>query len=680
MAPSEPNPRRGDDTNNSQVNTEPFPSIQVTSDNGTTSTTTTTTVGPTITTTTTYPSRGGRPYTVTSSSPSSYVPSPTPASPVIVSQTITPVPSNSNLAGPAAAASTAPPLVSRPTVNRIRPIGIRRLPSSNLVRVPTNGSNGDVSESTTQTSRRGRSSSAPQHYLGGASGTTNNLTRQTTRNSTLAPVVEHLSTGDATPDRDTLNVPDSTPSRRRSVSNAARSVMSRFSDRSRERDEPEYDDQVVDLLDVLDPEVSTLTTLTNVQNSLFVPDLGRWLNRRPTYELSSRRSTVSRRPEPGIPEKDSFGMSPIQSEPTHTPAEEQEPLGTTPSIQRTWSWQRKPQIERTHSISSVVSDSHYAVLPHGVSLEGWSDEDKEALDDHVRHMLHSKRSKFKQRMVAFGKYVRKPLGFFVTLYAVLITLFGLAWVLFLIGWIYVGDRQLYIINIIDNVLVALFAIVGDGLAPFRAVDTYHMIYIAHYHHLTWRLRREQALPTLHDHNDLPAKVIDNVDPEAQKAEDAEYSVLTLQQQQKLVHHQAKFSKSHSFYKPHETPTHYAFPLRLLVAIVVLLDCHSLFQIALGACTWGISYHYRPEALTATILSCSITVNITAGILISVGDRKTRKKDVALRMMRQDLTSTAMKKVEKHKKDRAEQLRTASNQENFEVIDEETADQVKPRSP
>ena len=67
-------------------------------------------------------------------------------------------------------------------------------------------------------------------------------------------------------------------------------------------------------------------------------------------------------------------------------------------------------------------------------------------------------------MKGFGKYVSRPLGFLVTLYATLITLFGLAWVLFLIGWIYVGDRQHYIINVIDNVLVALFAIMGDGLA------------------------------------------------------------------------------------------------------------------------------------------------------------------------------------------------------------------------
>lgn len=40
-------------------------------------------------------------------------------------------------------------------------------------------------------------------------------------------------------------------SRRRSVSNAARSIMSRFSDTSRERQEPEYESEVVDLLDVI---------------------------------------------------------------------------------------------------------------------------------------------------------------------------------------------------------------------------------------------------------------------------------------------------------------------------------------------------------------------------------------------------------------------------------------------
>lgn len=142
-----------------------------------------------------------------------------------------------------------------------------------------------------------------------------------------------------------------------------------------------------------------------MQNSLFVPDLGRWINRRPTYNLS-RRPTQTRRPEPPIEEK-APGTTPPEQPTGEEPPADEAAAGAPATMQRTWSWQRKPQIERTHSISSVVTDSHYAVLPHGVSLDGWSDEDKEALDDHVRHMMHSKRSKFKQRMVAFGKYIRK---------------------------------------------------------------------------------------------------------------------------------------------------------------------------------------------------------------------------------------------------------------------------------
>lgn len=228
--------------------------------------------------------------------------------------------------------------------------------------------------------------------------------------------------------------------------------------------------------------------------------------------------------------------------------------------------------------------------------------------------------------------------------------------LFLIGWISLGSRKDYIVHIVDSVLVALFAVMGDGLAPFRAIDTYHMIYIAHYHRLSWKLRKAKNLPNLSDHNDLPERTQKEVcaDAEAgmEKETDAdwEFSVLSPEQQRKLVHHQNKFSKSHSYYRPHETTTHYAFPLKLLITIVSLLDGHSLLQIMLGSFTWGWSYHTRPEWITAVILSISITVNITAGILISVGDKRTRKKDVLLRMARQGLTEEAMRKVEKHKRE------------------------------
>lgn len=235
-----------------------------------------------------------------------------------------------------------------------------------------------------------------------------------------------------------------------------------------------------------------------------------------------------------------------------------------------------------------------------------------------------------------------------------------------IGWINVGGRQLYIINVIDNVLVALFAIMGDGLAPFRVVDTYHMIFIAHYHHLTWRVRRKRDLPKLHNKNDLPLQRITDftdADLEAQPTNEEttrEFTVLNTKQQNRLVHHQSKFSKSHTFYKPHETNTHRAFPLRLLVAVVVLLDFHSLFQIALGACTWGINYHVRPFALTTVILCCSICCNITAGVLIMVGDRISRKKDVIEKMFRQQLTEQAMKKMRKRRRKKEKEQERASN--------------------
>ncbi|KOC18377.1 integral membrane protein [Aspergillus flavus AF70] len=398
----------------------------------------------------------------------------------------------------------------------------------------------------------------------------------------------------------------------------------------------EYHPHVVDVLDVIDPEVSALSTLTNVQNSLFVPNLGPLINRNQTYALSPPRES-----------SESTGEETTETE------EGEETFEKSP--------EGRPSLERPlTSLSAVLGkqDPQFAVLPEGSNLEGWTARDIEELNDHVRHMLHSRRSKFKRAMKGFGKYVSKPLGFLITLYATLITLFGLAWVLFLIGWINVGGRQLYIINVIDNVLVALFAIMGDGLAPFRAIDTYHMCFIAHYTFQTWKVRRKRQLPDLKDKNDLPTRREIDVDVEfgdTPKDEEYEFTVLNRLQQQKLVHHQTKLSKSHTFYKPHETLTHHAFPLRMLIAIVVLLDCHSLLQIALGACTWGISYHHRPFALTTVILCCSITCNITGGVLIMVGDRRTRKKDVVERLFREQLTKEAMKKVCKKKQKRQQKI-------------------------
>jgi hypothetical protein len=141
-----------------------------------------------------------------------------------------------------------------------------------------------------------------------------------------------------------------------------------------------------------------------------------------------------------------------------------------------------------------------------------------------------------------------------------------------------------------------------------------MIYIMHYHRLTWKIRQKEQLPNLADPNDLPTADRSDIDLEAAFKRDMEDPVLTPAQQAKLEHHQAKFAKSHTFYRPHETDTHFAYPVRILLLVVVLLDLHSLFQIALGSLTWGWSYHKRPQWITAVVLALRYVTLITKSSL------------------------------------------------------------------
>jgi hypothetical protein len=63
--------------------------------------------------------------------------------------------------------------------------------------------------------------------------------------------------------------------------------------------------------------------------------------------------------------------------------------------------------QRLTSITSRLDGDHFAVLPHGERLNDWSEEDVIQLNDHVRHMLHSRREKFKRGMKGFRQYVRE---------------------------------------------------------------------------------------------------------------------------------------------------------------------------------------------------------------------------------------------------------------------------------
>jgi hypothetical protein len=117
-----------------------------------------------------------------------------------------------------------------------------------------------------------------------------------------------------------------------------------------------------------------------------------------------------------------------------------------------------------------------------------------------------------------------------------------------------------------------------------------------YHRKSLRLRKEKGLPALSDDNDLPPPVtIQDAEGGLAIRTDAKEQVLTLEQEEKFLYHQTKFCHSHTFYRPHETATHFAFPLDLLITIVCLLDLHSMLQCTLFGVTFGIKCVVAPVA-------------------------------------------------------------------------------------
>jgi hypothetical protein len=147
-----------------------------------------------------------------------------------------------------------------------------------------------------------------------------------------------------------------------------------------------YSSNMVDVLDTIDPEVATLTSLTNMQNSLFIPNLP-WLNRHPTYNLKRREELQD--------------LVALQREAQAAQAAQAEQQQTAPRLQRS------PTEATMMTIDSQLTESRFAVLPEDTDLSGWSTTDKKEVNDHVRHMLHSRRSKMKRSLKGFGQYVRR---------------------------------------------------------------------------------------------------------------------------------------------------------------------------------------------------------------------------------------------------------------------------------
>ena len=155
---------------------------------------------------------------------------------------------------------------SQPTVIRRRPIGIRRLPSNPNTRL--SAASGDDGGPSRSGSGRKRAISAPQDPHLNVGGGSTRLTRQSTRQSALPPLQEESSQHLRVPGQAQYEGAAPPPTdgrstgigRRRSISNAARSFVSRFSnDDGSVQQANDYEDEVVDLLDTIGPNSPALS-------------------------------------------------------------------------------------------------------------------------------------------------------------------------------------------------------------------------------------------------------------------------------------------------------------------------------------------------------------------------------------------------------------------------------------
>ncbi|EGG10939.1 uncharacterized protein MELLADRAFT_115346 [Melampsora larici-populina 98AG31] len=377
------------------------------------------------------------------------------------------------------------------------------------------------------------------------------------------------------------------------------------------------DNDEIDLLEVVDPAVHTASTLAHIQNSIFLSSLFNPFNS-PVIEIAhdqclggasmSRRSSVrakSPKLEPVTERRSKIRRGSILLRPSPTLDEES---GRTPQ------------------------------------------EEKNPVDDHIIEIVEQnprKRSWIALKRMASGAwaFLKTPLGIVFGIYGFLVVFWGAALVLILLKWIKIEPIQHYRIwvEICSQILNGLFTITGIGLLPSRLIDWWNISVILHYARIIWQRKGKHNLS---DPNDILP--IDKDLSEAEKAvkpprspkhkrfkkqnnceklED-ERRILGIQECRRLEIAQTKLCKSQTWYRPHSSATHYAFPIWGACGILICNLGNSIFQAALCGVMWGLRYSERPAWTTATFMALSFSCGITSAILIwQIGKRTQKSEEV-----------------------------------------------------
>ncbi|KAF8663414.1 hypothetical protein AX16_000986 [Volvariella volvacea WC 439] len=255
-------------------------------------------------------------------------------------------------------------------------------------------------------------------------------------------------------------------------------------------DGTEHHEEVVDYLDVIDPQVGTVSGLTNAANALLFPPF-QSLSRKPTLVLSP------------LPNDQGDGRSSIYNENT--------------------------------------------------------------LDRHVEDIL-SRPSKFRRTLLGILSFIQTPMGIVTAVYGFLVVFWGAAIVMFASKIIDLHDPGLqgFWIEVSSQIVNASRALAlfrpefwtpivtfTSGAHKLTLTSPAGICKIWHYKGRTKAFRAKAGLPQLSDVDDLP-------DP----AYDSNYvHVLTEEEQRDLHQQQVKFQHHQTWYRPHGTETHRAFPIK-----------------------------------------------------------------------------------------------------------------------
>ncbi|BEI84861.1 hypothetical protein CcaverHIS002_0502620 [Cutaneotrichosporon cavernicola] len=416
----------------------------------------------------------------------------------------------------------------------------------------------------------------------------------------------------------------------------------------------ELDDDAIGLLDCVDLEVSTLNHLQNVTNGIMFPNIPQLWTRRPTLVIPSTPSehslethvggegqddnilpppvTATRKPRSRAGTLTRMFVKETPQRPTLASQADVSPPTSEAGSVRGARTQERDQRDQMGEFVPLQPIPAYKGKEYDEESSGDESETTEEhnLDKHLRKLLvrQERKEKLKAALKGLWAYLKTPMGVVTAIYGFLVVFWGAAIVLFLLGWIPTSSRntQDIWIEISSQVVNGLFTVTGVGLIPWRAIDTYRMSVI-------WTLRKrfqrrckKLGLPPVQDPDDLP-------DPTTLPGYE---NVLTKEEHDRLVDQQTKFAKSQTWYRPHATATHRAFPMSLALWNTILMDGNSFFQCLLCGCMWGMNRHKRPPWTTGSLIPLSFLCGIGAAVLIWQGGKRTKKTAVVEDKLRKAL--------------------------------------------